>query len=167
MDSDGYYRIDNEARRGMVRLAWAQFAFGLLQVAAGVARIILVPLAWGGEAASGLSLVPHSAYTLCGLVLCAAGVLNRHLTLHAHTRLRPDGIMVHQLRERLIPWREVTGVRPRLRGRFQTVEVTLASGRSTTLPAPVSPATHPAPGFEPLLNTVHQWWWYYRPASRD
>lgn len=138
MYSDGYYRIDNETRRGMVWLAWVQSVCGFLQVCVGTTQIILVSSGIVGTV-SGVLLMLHSIFTLCGVGLCVVGVVNRRLFRYAHVRLRPDGIVVHEWRDRLIPWSDIAGVQPRRQGRFQTVEVTLASGRRKVLPAPVAP----------------------------
>lgn len=166
MSADEYrdeYRIDNEARRGMVWFAWVQMVCGLLLFATGLANASLT----SGSSSPGAAWWQYTLYAMCGAALVAGGVVNRYTFRYAHIRLRPDGIVVHEWRDRLIPWSDIADVQPQTFMRFRTATVTLASGRQKRLPAPMDRIAQPDPSFPTQLETVRQWLRHHHPGQRN
>ncbi|TQN33401.1 hypothetical protein FHX37_3416 [Haloactinospora alba] len=162
MSSDEY-RIDNEARRGMVWLAWAQMVCGVLLFVTGLANASLV----SASSSSGAAWWQYTLYAVCGATIVAVGVLNRHMFRHAHIRLRPDGIVVHEWRDRFIPWSDIAEVQTQTFMRFRTAAVTLVSGRQRRLPAPMDRIAQPDPNFPAQLETLRQWLRHHHSGQRS
>ncbi|GAA4217469.1 PH domain-containing protein [Actinocatenispora rupis] len=146
------FRAD-EARRGSAWAAALLTLAGFTQVAAGILEGMLSD-----------SVALTGMYLVAAVLFFGSAWQSWHVVHHGYTEPTPAGLVVRRGgAARLVPWREITELRPQQRGRYLRVRLRRTSGRDMWLVAPLTRASRPSPRFGDELRTLHAWWRAPRP----
>jgi hypothetical protein len=142
------FRAD-EARRGTAVGTAAMSTAGAMQVAAGILETMLTS-----------SVLILAMYLTSGILFFAVGWYGWVLVARGYTEASGAGLVVRRAGPAvLVPWREITELRPVRRGRYVRVRVRRTRGRPLLLVAPLTRASRPSPRFAAELRSLHSWWY--------